>query len=89
MLLVLSKWDIVVTALIDALKSGSLEHFIDHRVQLCKLLEAGLALATLFAIVRMQAISADNFVAARTVLGFHSDIVAVGTSCCAVLLLRT
>ena len=79
MLIVLIDMDVVLRALVDALEGSPLEHLFDHRVQICQLFEACLALATLLVVICLIAVPAHDLVTPWTVFGFHGDVVAVGT----------
>lgn len=81
MTLILSHVDEVICALVNTLEGGTIKHLLHHGVELCQVVEAGLALATLFRAVCLDAVFADNFVAACAVLSIDSNEIAVPTGC--------
>ena len=81
MSLVLSEVDEVISALVNALEGGTIKHLLHHGVKLCQIVEASLALATLFRAIGLDAVGADNLVAACAVLSIDCNEVAVSTGC--------
>jgi len=79
--LVLSQVDEVICALVNTLEGGTIKHLLHHGVKLCQIIKAGLTLATLLRAVCLEAIVADDLVAACAVLSIDCDEIAVCTSC--------
>ena len=79
--LILRDMDIVITALVDTLECGSLEHLVDHRVKIRESVERGLAMTALFRSIRTDAVATNNFVTSLTILCIDCDILAVSARC--------
>ena len=81
MLTVLAQRDVLIIALVDALESCSVKHFLHHRMQLSALIESSLALATLARLVCLEAETANDFVTTCAVSCVDGNVVTVCTRC--------
>ena len=71
--------DIVICALVDAFESRSLEHLVDHRMQVSESGEWCLTLAAFLCPIRLNAVAANDLVAALAVSRIDRDILAIST----------
>ena len=69
--------DIVIGALVNAFESRSLEHLADHRMQVSEGGEWCLTLTAFLCPIRLNAVAANDLVAALAVSCINRDIVAV------------